>query len=314
MGATTSQTQPGEPGHRLEDMFMSTLMRRILTILAVASVFGLAGTAFAQEVKVGEDGVEAKVDGAEVKTGDDGVTAKNEAGTVETKEEAPTLTDEQMDYVAISGTVACYNKRVADAPKANEAIIAYLESEGMNLDEYNGLVKKFQGDNLVQGAIKEEMSLCDTKVLSMPEAEEPEAALTAEEVKEIEKAEKEKTWTYRKKVYKAKTRGGNVKNGRLVFAFKKNGKNAKGNFGGKLDNKTFSVGLSGVRSKHKITLKGNSGKKNSAKAVVTFKKKTIKNYKDTGKPYDHYSTANGKFTGKINGKQIKFSFTAESKK
>ena len=61
-------------------------------------------------------------------------------------------------------------------------------------------------------------------------------------------------------------------------------------------------------------MKGSSGKKNKATVKVTFKKKTIKNYKDSGQDYTHYSEASGSFSGKINGTNVSFSFKAKSKK
>lgn len=242
---------------------------------------------------------------------------KEETKTEEPKAEAGKLTDEQNDYVAVSATVACYNKRVTDTTKANAAIEGFLESEGMTLDEYKALEKNFRGDTAVQEAIKQEMELCDTKVLAMPEEGDKDEELTDEEKKALEEAAKKREWTYAKKVYKSGTISSDgVSKGRITVAFK-TAKKAKGNFGGRFEGQAFSIGISGTRDGNKITLSGTSGKTNSAKVTLTFNKKTSKmKDKVTNEEYDyeHYSDADGKFSGKINGKSVSFSFSAESKK
>ncbi|MDX9719257.1 MAG: hypothetical protein RBU37_00815 [Myxococcota bacterium] len=236
-------------------------------------------------------------------------TKTEETKTEETKTEEVKLSDEQLDYIAISSTVACYNKRVTDAAKATKAIEAFLEVEGITLDEYKALEKKFRGDTAVQEGIKAEMDLCDTKVLAMPE-DEPE--LTDDEKKELAEAEKKKEWSYAKKTYKTSISKSGVSNGRISVAFKGNGKSASGNFGGRLDGQNFSIGFSGTRSKNSLSMSGSSGKTNSGKLSITFKKKTAKD-KD-GNEYDHYREAEGSFSGKIHGKSVSFSFTMSSKK
>lgn len=260
---------------------MSTTIRRMIAILAA---LGLLAVGFAS-------GAVAQDEGGE-ETGEDSGDESDNG-----------LSEEQMDYVAISGTVACYNKRVSDADEANKAIEAFLASEGMTLLEYQEMEKKFRGDTSVQGAIKEEMALCDTKVLAMPEEDEEDAELTEEEKKELEEAEKDKDkWSYSKKVYKGTASKGGVSGGRIVWAFKRNGKNAKGNFTGKIKGQSFALGLSGTRKGNKLTLRGSSGAKNSARVKVTFKKKSGK-----------YSTARGNFSGKINGRKVSFSFSAKAR-
>jgi len=213
-----------------------------------------------------------------------------------------------MDYVAVSSIVACYNKRVSEADKAKKAIEGFLDSEGLTLDEYQAMEKNFRGDTAVQDAIKAEMDLCDTKVLAMPEEEVAAEEMTEEEKKALEEAEKKNEWTYKKKVYKGTVSKGGVSGGRIVVAFTKDGKTAKGNFTGKIKGNSFALGLSGSRKDNKITLKGSSGDKNSATVKLTFKKETDKD------GVEHYSTASGNFDGKINGRDVSFSFTASSKK
>lgn len=280
---------------------MSTSLKRILAILAALAVCGFTfvSTASAQD--------EPEAAPEEAAPADDAAPA----------DEAK-LTEEQLDYVAISGTVACYNKRVEDGKKAAAAAEAFLESEGLTLDEYKAMEKKFRGDSDVQTAIKDEMSMCDTKVLAMPEEDAPAAeALSDEEKKAMEEAEKKNEWTYSSKVYKSSSiSSSGVRGGRLVFSFQKNGKNASGNFGGKHDGQSFSVGFKGVRKagKNALTLSGSSGKTNSAKVSIDFKKKTKKVTKDgVETEYDWY-LAKGKYSGKINGKNVSFSFEAEPNK
>ena len=102
----------------------------------------------------------------------------------------------------------------------------------------------------------------------------------------------------------------------MVFSFQKNGKNATGNFGGKHDGQSFSVGFKGVRAsgKDKLSMSGTSGKTNSASVSVDFKKKSGKFTKDGVEiEYDWY-LAKGKYSGKINGKSVSFSFEAEPNK
>lgn len=271
---------------------MTSTFKRILSLLAAASLLGLTFTsAMAQdEAPTGEEAAPAE-------------TAPAEGA------DAAKLSEEQLDYVAVSSVVACYNKRVSETDKAKAAIESFLETEGLTLDEYQAMEKKFRGDTGVQEAIKAEMDLCDTKVLAMPEEDDgPAEELTEEEKKALEEAEKKNEWTYRKKVYKGTVSSGGVSKGRIMIAFTKDGKTAKGNLTGSLQGSGFAVGFKGVRKDNKVTLKGGSGKKNTANVSVTFKKETDK------EGFVHYSSASGKFTGKINGRDVSFSFTAASKK
>ncbi len=277
---------------------MWTLWRRLLLGLSVLTLLGVGASA-----AVADDEGEEK---AEEKVEETPAVAPAEAAQAK-------LSEEQLDYVAISGTVACYNKRVAEAAKATAAIEVYLETEGLTLDEYKQLEKKFRGDALVQAAIKSEMDLCDTKVLAMPETIEKEEALSEAETKALEEAVKKKLWTYSGKRYKNNAiNSGGVSGGRLMFNIQKNGKKASGNFGGKHGGQSFSVGFSGTLSGNTLTMTGGSGSKNSATVKVTFTKKKAKD-KD-GVEYEHYRDGSGTFSGTINGRAVSFSFNVSADK
>ena len=105
---------------------------------------------------------------------------------------AEELTDAQKDYASVAATVACYNKRISDGVKANQAIEHYLESEGLTVDEYKQMETEFKGNGDVQKAIKDEMELCPTKVLAMPGEGSEETSDDAEE-------EEVKKWSYRER-------------------------------------------------------------------------------------------------------------------
>jgi len=262
---------------------MNSTMKRILLVLISLSFVGFTlSNALAQDEAEGEEGAEAEAEAEAEEDADEG------------------LSEEAADYVGLAGDVACYNKRVSDGAKAKKAIEHYLKNEGLTLEEYQAMEKKFRGDSAVQDAIKAEMDLCATKVLAMPEGDE-------EAIEEAEEDDKPK-WTYRKKVYQGRVSGGGVSGGRIMFAFQRNGKTAKGNVTGNIRGGNFAVGLRGKRRGNHVTLRGSSGKKNSLTASIKFKKRR------DSKDFVHYSKASGSVSGKINGKRVRMSVSAKSDK
>jgi hypothetical protein len=223
---------------------------------------------------------------------------------------AGALTEKELDYVMLAGTVACYNIRVTDAAKASAAIDAYLESEGLKKEEYMALEKEHAGKPAVRAAIKEEMELCPTRMLPGAEeaaVEEPEPSVEDIDCKktpdhELCKIDCKKTpdhikcqFNYATRVYMGTYSANGVTGGTITVSMGKDGKLAIANIGGKTGTTPFNISLRGNRDKTNLRLSGTG--KNSGTITSTLNKKELK----------------GSFSGTANGRNLSFSFTARTK-
>ena len=196
------------------------------------------------------------------------------------------LTEEELEYVELAGTVACYREQTKD-PTAQGAEIAYylVDQQGIALDAYEEKRKTHASKAAIQDAIKAEMELCPSRVLERPTAEV-----------EPEKPEKKKD-PYRNRYYKTSVSGSGVTGGMVSFRIKKNGKDVNGTFKGVINKQRFSIQLSGKRKGKKVSLSSTGGKDRGSINVTLNGKK-----------------ASGKFSGKVRGRNVNVNFTAKAKK
>lgn len=221
---------------------------------------------------------------------------------IETAQDQPTepaaLDEEAQEFVEIAGTVACYNQRFTeDVQKANDAIVFFLEANGLALIEYQELEKKYRTDAGVQDNIKVMIDSCPTMILALPPEDGSADTLTT--VAEADEDEEDKTEDKPKK-FRFKQRIWDHKSGdkHVLFSVMRDGKKMKGN----VRNGKGSVGCSGKltssalkklkdQDSFKVTLSCKSGNKNSVTLKLTFSPDKKKRYKKV-----RYS-----WNGKING-------------
>ncbi len=289
-----------------------SFLAKILTLLAVLAIVGATLTSFsaaiAQEPTAAPPKEEPKPEPKPEPVPEPPKEEPKAADPVPAPAEEPKLTEKELDYVLLAGTIACYNMRLTDTAKAGTAVAGYLESEGLKAEEYIALEKEHGAKPTVRAAIKEEMELCPTRVLpGMEEAAEVEPAV--EEVDcaktpehEMCKVDCKKTpedpkcaFNFGKRSYSASYSASGVSGGKIVFNFDKNGKAAGGFVSGKVGTTAFTISLRGTRDKNSIKLSGSG--KNSGTASVTLNKKEAK----------------GSFSGTANGRALSFSFTAKAK-
>lgn len=278
---------------------MKKSIQHLLMALAALSLMVGVGLSEASADE-GEGVIEVAQEGDGEKKEEGGGEEKKEEGGEEKKEETKAeeggdsgLSEEEQDYVLVAGTVACFNTRFK-GDDANRRVLYYLELEGMTLEEYEAQDKKFKGNENVAKGVTNEKAGCDSRVLPAPPADWKPGGM--EEAPEKEEPKKP-GWTYRKKKYKGTISGGGVSGGRVNFSISKNQKRASGNISGRHSGRSFTIGFSGSFNKKtgKISGRGSSGAKNSGNVNITLKKKT----------------GSGRFTGKINGRNVNINFSVK---
>lgn len=212
------------------------------------------------------------------------------------------LSEEEMEFSEIAGTIVCYNNAFKeDISKGNKAIEFFLNTNGLSLEEYKELERKYRGNEGVQKEITAVSGGCTTMVLVLPpegEDDKVEELTPTDDKTTTETEEKKDVWSWKKKGYK----GNNSDGGDVTFMIQKDKKTIKGSFKTRKGGDTAVAGCTGRLDEKKATAKLNctSGKgSNNVQISITFKKKS-----------DKYKEASFSYSGKMNGVKVSGSGTA----